>query len=165
MAIQDELRGMLYSGDNVNYLNAAIYKEHTGQQYAPDFIKSWKAAKEDIIENLQRKLPLSFDYIIYPDNSILIYLKPEENKTTPKQRRPEDVLDFKSEGQISFVPIVDKQKNIVTKISVQAKYNVNGEDYNKRTLEVIAPKLSIPDLINQLTQNAVTLSKNLNIIQ
>ena len=166
MSIRDELNGMLYSGSNVNFQNAAIYKEgEATPQKTADFMKLWKDSKTDIVEHLLRKLPLGFDYVVYPDNSMLVYLKPEGDDTTPKQKKPNEILDFKPEGQISITPIIDKEKGIVSNVSVQAKYNVNGEDYNKRTLDIVAFKLPMPDLIDQITAHAVTLSRNLSIIQ
>lgn len=174
MSLQDALRGMLYSGKTVSHQNAAIYlsknkkKVTTYKESAPqgEFIKLWKESKDDIIRNLQQKLPLSFDYVVSPeDNSLLLYLKPADNTTGTRQLKSNALIDFEPEGQISITPIIDEKTNMVTAIAVQSKYTQVGEDYNKRTMNLTAFELKIPELIDQITRTAVTLSKNLNIIQ
>lgn len=184
MSIQDELRGMLYSGNNVNFLNSAIYlsapkkkkielKENETDPKAVDpagvvtpynakaFFKLWDSKEEKIIEGLEKKIPMSFDYILHDDHSIVAYMKP---KGTSKKIKSTKLLGYNPVAQIRIIPIEDKVDNVVRKITVQTRYNTYGDNFNKRTINISAPDYSVEELIKEITDTAYSLTKALNLI-
>ena len=174
MSLQDQLRGMLYSGKTVSHQNATIYMSKGGKKIAikeavteydiASFMKAWKESKSKLIDSLSEKLKLEFDYVFNKDGSVLLYLKPEDAKSGYNEIDEDDVIDYKSEGEIRITPYANTKENTIAKVAVQSKFDVNGEDYNKRTLEIVAPNIDMDSLIKQITNNAYTLSKNLNIV-
>jgi len=176
---------MLYSGGTVSHQNAAVYlhnqpnikedsKETTdgpkkvepvGQTtpYNADaFFKLWDEQKPRIIGDLERKLGVAFDYIFKDDHSILAYIKPADKAS--KQIKSTKILGYNPIGQIRVVPITDSKDDVVRKVTVQARYNQYGMDFNKRTINLVTPDYSVDELVEQIVETAFSLTKVLNIL-
>lgn len=180
MSLQDKLRGMLYSADTVGHQNAAIYltkkkktplKEEeqpnpdvsTVTPYSADtFMDMWKAEKQNIIEKLEEKFPVKFDYILKDNGIIHIYLRPNANKI--RKIKPDAILGYEPEGQIKITPDISEEKEKITRVIVQVKYNMYGDNFNKRTINVTAPNAKMVDVTKEVVDVAYTLAKNLSLI-
>lgn len=177
MSIQDSLRGMLYSGDSVVFQNAGIYKsakstkdlltpyekwklthplkeEESGEKPL-SFQDSWETEKKNVIEKLKEKIENKFDYIFNSSGSVLVYIRPKQNDKPHKQLKPDAIISYKPEGQIKIKPQDDT-------ITVQAKYNMYGNDFNKHS--IITTAKNNEDVVNEIANVAVSLAKVLNII-
>lgn len=166
MSLQDQLRGMLYSGNNTNFQNTSIYMEKDEDEVfsIPDFDKQWKEAIEKLVYALNEKLRYRFDYVMKSNNGLLFYLRPDGNKEPSKKISNDETINYKPEGQISVIPIYDKENNTVPKIMVQAKYDLNGENYNKRSINISTSNMDISELIDQIVKTSIALAKNLYIL-
>lgn len=169
MSIQDTLRGMLYSSGTVSHQNAAIYSsavsEAKREPYTiSDFNFMWKDLKKNVIYRLKEKFPIKFDYIFQKDNSILIYLHPEDMKREYRLLKADDVINYESPGQIKISPTVNRKDNTISKISIQSKYSMYGDTFNTKSVDIVMPDEKMDDLVSQIVDMAYTLTKNLNLL-
>lgn len=131
---------------------------------ASTFFELWKEKQKDVITGLREKLPVGFDYILHNPvtKNVVIYLKDAPGAI--KQIKPNTVLHYSPSGQIKITPEVNKGDNTVTKITVQVRYSMYGNNFNKRTIDIVAPDDDMTKLIEQIVNMAYTLTKNLNLI-
>lgn len=129
---------------------------------AASFFIMWKDKKKDIIDELKKKLPVAFDYFFNDNDQIFIYLK--ESPAEIKKIKPDTILNYEPSGQIKITPEVDKEENTVKKITVQVRYSMYGNNFNKRTIDIVAPDDDMKKLVDQIVKMAYTLTKNLNLI-
>jgi hypothetical protein len=129
---------------------------------AASFFTMWKDKKKDVIGELGKKLPVAFDYFFTDNGHIFIYLK--ESPAEIKKIKPDTVLNYEPSGQIKIIPEVDKEENTVKKITVQVRYSMYGSNFNKRTIDIVAPDDDMKKLTDQIVKMAYTLTKNLNLI-
>jgi hypothetical protein len=124
----------------------------------------WKDKQNDVILGLREKLPVGFDYILHNPitKNIVIYLKDAPGAI--KQIKPNTVLHYSPSGQIKITPEVNQNENTVKKITVQARYSMYGSNFNKRTIDIVAPNDDMSKLIDQIVNMAYTLTKSLNLI-
>lgn len=183
MSLQDKLRGMMYSADSVNHQNAAIYltskkkpkiplKEadeekntdvSTVTPYSADkFIELWDSEKQNVVDGIAEKFPMKFDYIYRKDGTVHIYLNEKADKV--RQIKPDYVLRYEPDGQIKITPEINTEEDKIARISVQVKYNMYGDTFNKRTINISAPNAKMTDVVNEIVETAYTLTKNLSII-
>ena len=174
MSLQNKLQGML-SSDSVNFQNSAFYytgrigrkkpkiplkeeeKPGVGMVSADSFKDDWKELRKDVIAQLEVKLPIKFDYAFFDDGRIFIYLKKDSDKIS--KIKPEKILSYDPEGLIKIAPIMGE----VPKVSIQAKYKGYGDNFNKRTIDVIYPD-SNGNLVKTVVDFSYILAKNLNLI-
>jgi hypothetical protein len=127
------------------------------------FFTLWKDKQKDVILGLREKIPVGFDYIFNPINkNIIIYLKDAPGAI--KQINPNTVLHYSPSGQIKITPELNRKENTVTKMTVQARYSMYGNNFNKRTIDIVAPDDDMSKLIEQIVNMAYTLTKSLNLI-
>lgn len=127
------------------------------------FFTLWKDKKEDVIIGLREKIPVGFDYVFTPlDKGIIIYLKDQPGAI--KQIKPDTVLSYSPSGQIKIIPDYNRKENSVKRITVQARYSMYGSNFNKRTIDIVAPYDDMTKLIEQIVDMAYNLTKSLNLI-
>jgi ABC-type antimicrobial peptide transport system permease subunit len=142
-----------------------VDKNRTVTPYsAASFFTLWKDKKKDIIEELKKKLPVAFDYVFTDNNEIFIYLKDSPAPAEIKKIKPDTILNYEPSGQIKIIPEVDKSENAVKKITVQVRYSMYGNNFNKRTIDIVAPDDDMKKLTDQIVGMAYNLTKNLNLI-
>jgi len=130
---------------------------------AGTFFTLWKDKQNAIVEGLSEKIPLAFNYMFNPmDKGIIIYLKSMPGAI--KKIKPDTVLNYTPSGQIKIIPELNREENTVSKIMVQSRYSMYGSNFNKRTIDIVAPDDDMTKLMEQIINMAYTLTKSLNLI-
>lgn len=130
---------------------------------ASTFFTLWKNSQKDVVLKLREKLPVGFDYVFNPlDKGIIIYLKNEPGAI--KQIKPDTVIGYSPSGQIKITPELNRKENTVTKVTVQARYSMYGSNFNKRSIDIVAPNDDMAELTDQIVKMAYTLTKSLNLV-